>query len=192
MAQALPPAHSQRRTTPTPRHASRPPPPRATRPAPAATSSIVRAAISPTGDSYSRHGAPPSRASSNRMKLAAIAACIDPWAARRKVAAMRHVILAAAAALLASSASAQPIDSRVKARIDRILKATPLIDGHNDLPWALREDFKSSVEGLQSGTAGAHPAADDRHGPPSRGTCRRPVLVGLYQRHVRRRRSDPR
>ena len=44
------------------------------------------------------------------------------------------------------------------ARIDRILKRTPLIDGHNDLPWALREDFELRVEGLETGT--------DRRDPP--------------------------
>jgi membrane dipeptidase len=58
-------------------------------------------------------------------------------------------------ALLAGAASSQPagqIDPRTMARIDRILKRTPLIDGHNDLPYALREEYGSSVEGLTSGT----------------------------------------
>ena len=50
------------------------------------------------------------------------------------------------------AAQAQPIDSRVQARIDRILKRTPLIDGHNDLPWAIRQDHGQTVEGLESGT----------------------------------------
>ncbi|HVF36796.1 MAG TPA: dipeptidase [Sphingomicrobium sp.] len=70
---------------------------------------------------------------------------------------MRSIV--AALALLASSTALaqQPIDPKVQARIDRILKKTPLIDGHNDLPWALRQDFKSSVEGLESGTAGRTP-----------------------------------
>ncbi|RIX29058.1 dipeptidase [Sphingomonas edaphi] len=67
---------------------------------------------------------------------------------------MRPSLLLAAAVLSAAafSASAQPIDSRTQARIDKVLKATPLIDGHNDLPWALRQDFNLSVEGLESGT----------------------------------------
>lgn len=65
---------------------------------------------------------------------------------------MRTLALTLTAALLASSASAQTIDPRVQQRIDRILKRTPLIDGHNDLPWALREDHGSKVEGLASGT----------------------------------------
>jgi membrane dipeptidase len=62
------------------------------------------------------------------------------------------LILAAAFAILPAAASAQPIDPKVEARIDRILKATPLIDGHNDLPEQLRENYKLSIEGLASGT----------------------------------------
>ena len=62
------------------------------------------------------------------------------------------LIAAAAVLLVTTSATAQPIPPQVQKRIDRILKRTPLIDGHNDLPWALREDFKLSVEGLESGT----------------------------------------
>ena len=44
------------------------------------------------------------------------------------------------------------MDPATQARIDRILRATPLIDGHNDLPWEVRENHKSSVDGLASGT----------------------------------------
>jgi membrane dipeptidase len=49
-------------------------------------------------------------------------------------------------------AHAQPIDPKVQARIDRILKRTPLIDGHNDLAEQLRENYGLKVEGLASGT----------------------------------------
>jgi membrane dipeptidase len=49
-------------------------------------------------------------------------------------------------------ASAQPIDPKVQARIDRILKRTPLIDGHNDIAEQLAENYKRSIEGLASGT----------------------------------------
>jgi membrane dipeptidase len=78
----------------------------------------------------------------------------------------RHLAsLAAAALLLAGTASAQtdqPIDPRTKARIDRILKRTPLIDGHNDLPEQLRENYEMSVEGLESGGATReHPLMTD-------------------------------
>ena len=61
-------------------------------------------------------------------------------------------LLLLAAMLVASPASAQPIDPRVKARIDRILKATPLIDGHNDIAEQLAEKYKRSIADLASGT----------------------------------------
>jgi membrane dipeptidase len=60
--------------------------------------------------------------------------------------------LLAAALLLPSAAATQPIDPKVKTRIDRILKRTPLIDGHNDLPWSLRQNHGGSIAGLGSGT----------------------------------------
>jgi membrane dipeptidase len=62
------------------------------------------------------------------------------------------MLLLAAALAAAVPAAAQPIDPKAPARIDRILARTPLIDGHNDLPWALRQDHAGSVAGLQSGT----------------------------------------
>ena len=40
------------------------------------------------------------------------------------------------AAVAASGASAQ--DSHA-AKVRRVLETTPLIDGHNDLPWPIRE-----------------------------------------------------
>jgi len=56
---------------------------------------------------------------------------------------MRHhtSLLAAAllaAPLLACAQGAATIDPHV-ARAERVLRTTPLIDGHNDLPWAIRE-----------------------------------------------------
>lgn len=59
--------------------------------------------------------------------------------------------LALSLGLAAAAAPAQPIDARTQARIDRVLKRTPLIDGHNDLPWELRENHDSRVDGLESG-----------------------------------------
>ena len=47
---------------------------------------------------------------------------------------VRAVLLSTAAALLAFPAAAQD-----EAAARRILERTPLIDGHNDLPWALRQ-----------------------------------------------------
>ena len=66
---------------------------------------------------------------------------------------IRHAALAITLLLAATAAQSQPIDPKVQARIDRILKRTPLIDGHNDLPWELRENHGSRVEGLEGGGA---------------------------------------
>ena len=66
---------------------------------------------------------------------------------------MRHfLLLAAIVATIPVIAGAQSIDPKVQARIDRLLKATPLIDGHNDLAEQLRENYNLNVEGLASGT----------------------------------------
>ena len=58
----------------------------------------------------------------------------------------------ALALIMGVSVNAQPIDPKVQARIDRILKRTPLIDGHNDLAEQLRENYGLKVEGLSSGS----------------------------------------
>ena len=55
-------------------------------------------------------------------------------------------------------AHAQSIDPKVQARIDRVLKATPLIDGHNDLAEELRENYSGKTAGLASGTDQWKPA----------------------------------
>ncbi len=36
-------------------------------------------------------------------------------------------------------------DGDYQARVARVLKQTPLIDGHNDLPWEIRERFKGAL-----------------------------------------------
>ena len=61
-------------------------------------------------------------------------------------------LLLAAAMIIASPATAQTIDQKVQARIDCILKATPLIDGHNDIAEQLAENYKRDISGLTSGT----------------------------------------
>ena len=46
--------------------------------------------------------------------------------------------------LLAAPALAQdPTDAQLQDRARRVMGRTPLIDGHNDLPWALRENHES-------------------------------------------------
>jgi len=62
------------------------------------------------------------------------------------------LLIAAAIVLMPTTASAQPIDAKVQARIDRILKATPLIDGHNDIAEQLAENYKRTIAGIASGT----------------------------------------
>ena len=61
-------------------------------------------------------------------------------------------VAAAALLLVASPALSQSIPPDVQKRIDRILKKMPLIDGHNDVPEQVRENWKMSVEGLASGS----------------------------------------
>ncbi len=69
---------------------------------------------------------------------------------------MRFVLLLSAL-LLAAPAEAQGIDRATAKRIDRILKATPLIDGHNDLPEQLRENYDFKVDRLASGSSAWQP-----------------------------------
>lgn len=55
---------------------------------------------------------------------------------------MKRIWLATAglvAATLAGQAHAQAVDPKIAARIDKVLAKTPLIDGHNDVPWAIRQ-----------------------------------------------------
>jgi len=60
---------------------------------------------------------------------------------------MKNVLcpLSIAVALIAAPATSQsaaaPSDAALAARVSRVLAQTPLIDGHNDLPWQIRECF---------------------------------------------------
>jgi membrane dipeptidase len=63
-----------------------------------------------------------------------------------------HFLAGFTVLLMTAQAPAQSIDAKTMTRIDRVLKKTPLIDGHNDLPEQLRENYKLSIEGLASGT----------------------------------------
>ena len=47
----------------------------------------------------------------------------------------------------ASAAGAQPqTDAQIQARVAAVLAKTPLIDGHNDFPWEVRERFAGKVD----------------------------------------------
>ncbi len=62
---------------------------------------------------------------------------------------MRLLFVAAAFVALSASAQAQPAahqsDAQIQARIHRILRETPLIDGHNDLAWEIRDRYASDL-----------------------------------------------
>ena len=65
---------------------------------------------------------------------------------------MRSFVLITAMLVSTSALAQLPIDTKVQARIDRILKKTPLIDGHNDIAEQLQESHGFSVANLASGT----------------------------------------
>ncbi len=58
---------------------------------------------------------------------------------------MRLFLAFSIAALAAGAAQAQPADRKIAARVEAVLKKTPLIDGHNDLPGEIRGRFGGDV-----------------------------------------------
>ncbi|HST58812.1 MAG TPA: membrane dipeptidase, partial [Longimicrobium sp.] len=61
---------------------------------------------------------------------------------------MNHRVIVAAAALLAAPAAACDAaaqDAELLERARRIHAASPLIDGHNDLPWEIREKAQGDI-----------------------------------------------
>ncbi len=61
---------------------------------------------------------------------------------------LRSLALVGAIATLAAPALAAP---DTDARVRRILRAVPLVDGHNDLPWRLREKVQGRLTALDIG-----------------------------------------
>ncbi|HEU4629085.1 MAG TPA: membrane dipeptidase, partial [Gemmatimonadaceae bacterium] len=55
------------------------------------------------------------------------------------------LLLAALAVSAALPAAAQPADPYL-ARANRLLTQSPVVDGHNDLPWAVREDSAAPMD----------------------------------------------
>ena len=103
---------------------------------------------------------------------------------RTRPSACIFMILALAAAAMASAADGA--SGPIAARVARVLKQTPLIDGHNDLPWEIRErfngrlgalDLKSDTSSLARGPDRG--AAHDRYRAPAKGHGGRTVLVGV-------------
>ncbi|MBN8887697.1 MAG: dipeptidase [Rudaea sp.] len=54
---------------------------------------------------------------------------------------IQYAFAACAAVAACAPLAAAETDAALAARVERVLAATPLIDGHNDLPWGIRERF---------------------------------------------------
>jgi len=50
--------------------------------------------------------------------------------------------------LLCAPLAGRAAQADYQARVARVLKQTPLIDGHNDLPWEIRERFKGALAAI--------------------------------------------
>lgn len=61
---------------------------------------------------------------------------------------IRPPLLAAALLAVAAPVFAQATPTAEEIRVRRLLDRTPLIDGHNDLPWALRQNFRNDPHAL--------------------------------------------
>jgi membrane dipeptidase len=66
---------------------------------------------------------------------------------------MRHTLSAALAALAAMSTSLHAQDDALLARARRLQQESPLIDGHNDLPWEIREQAGGDLARMSPDTA---------------------------------------
>ena len=65
---------------------------------------------------------------------------------------MRRSILLLSSIFVVAGASAGAAPDRIAARVDAVLTKTPVIDGHNDLPWAIRERFKGDLAKIDLGS----------------------------------------
>src|SRR5271167_1074344 len=76
---------------------------------------------------------------------------------------LRALGLAATALWLSAPLPGLAADADYQARVTRVLKQTPLIDGHNDLPWEIRKRFKGRLGAidLASDTSKIAPPPDE-------------------------------
>ena len=56
----------------------------------------------------------------------------------RRIAPLSLSLVLLGSTVAATAASKKPVDTSPEARVARVLAATPLVDGHNDLPYELR------------------------------------------------------
>ncbi|HSS07380.1 MAG TPA: membrane dipeptidase [Rhodanobacteraceae bacterium] len=73
------------------------------------------------------------------------------------------ILLLCFLSIFAGAVSAKDAPDRIAARVDAVLTKTPVIDGHNDLPWTLRERFGGDLSkiDLASDTAKLAPPAGE-------------------------------
>ena len=89
----------------------------------------------------------PASAILTRLAILPVTAMLRPSFVVRQIG--RHAVAAAVmGVLLAAPGMASAADSNFAARVDRILAATPFIDGHNDLPWELRARTKGVLASI--------------------------------------------
>ena len=67
----------------------------------------------------------------------------------------RHFISVALAFVFFTAASTLIAEDAALARARALLERVPLIDGHNDLPWTLREAFASDLSRVDLHQRGA-------------------------------------
>ena len=73
------------------------------------------------------------------------------------LAALVASLLALTAMPRSDAAGNAPVsDATLKARLERVLAATPLVDGHNDLPWELRARSHGQLRSIDLGADTAH------------------------------------
>ena len=78
---------------------------------------------------------------------------------RGRARASAALVVLSLAALAAAAASADDAQQDTDRRLDRVLTQTPLIDGHNDLPWEIRERFGGDLAKVDlAGNTAALPA----------------------------------
>ncbi|MHB8720114.1 MAG: dipeptidase [Steroidobacteraceae bacterium] len=82
---------------------------------------------------------------------------------RAPAAATRGMALGLALLLLSGSLAARAED--YQRRVEQILLRTPLIDGHNDLPWEIRERFKGDLAAVDLRSDTAHLPAPEGAAP---------------------------
>jgi hypothetical protein len=60
---------------------------------------------------------------------------------------------------------AAPAGVNYAARVERVLAQTPLIDGHNDLPWELRVRFNGNLKAVELNSDTSHISAPEGSAP---------------------------